>query len=73
MKRFAYTIPIVTALILAVPTAGFAQVRSSVNSRTIPVDALAVTNSAVTLDTTVRCTSGGKPVKCPAKIVVLSD
>ena len=73
MKRCACSIPIVTALILAVPAAGFAQVRAAVHSRTVPVDALSVTNTAVTLDTTVRCTSGGKPVKCPAKIVVLSD
>ncbi len=73
MTRSAYPIAIATALMLAVPAAGFAQVRAAVGSRTLPIDALVVANTAVTLDTTVRCTSGGKPVKCPAKILVLND
>lgn len=73
MKRYAYPIAIVSTLMLAVPTAGVAQVRAATHSRTIPVEALAITNTPVTLDTTVRCTSGGKPVKCPAKILVLND
>ncbi len=73
MKRYAYSIAIVTALVFAVPIAGFAQIRAAVHSRAIPIDALAIANTAVTLDTTVRCTSGGKPVTCPAKILVLND
>lgn len=73
MTRFAFSLPIAAVLILAGSTASIAQVRAAVHSRTLPIDALAVTNTAVTLDTTVRCTSGGKPVKCPAKILVLND
>ena len=73
MPRFAYPLAIATALTLTLPAAGFGQTRSVNQGRVIPIGDLAVAETVVTLDTTVRCTSGGKPVKCPAKILVLND
>ena len=43
------------------------------STKTVQIGDLVSKDTVVTLDTTVRCTSGGKTVKCPAKMLVITE